>query len=150
VIIASLCNHCFQPFRLVVRPDEVSLLKQISDPDGLTCECPRKCGGRINLVGDDVLHAMAGDRRLREPVPLTGKELYKAVNGLGLPDEIPKSALLVEGLLTSKRVVGSHVEQVGEDFYLHELHFEGGAVMHLAAGARGAQVLKITEEKING
>ena len=65
MIINSLCNSCLQPFRLIIEPADVSLVKEISDEAGETCPCPRMCGGSINLVGDPVIKTMSDDRRLK-------------------------------------------------------------------------------------
>lgn len=88
---------------------------------------------------------MAGDPRLKPPLPITVQELFKAVKGGGLPDEIPKSFELSVALFKSEKVKSVFMEQDGKDIYLHEVRFENGAVIHLSAGRRGAQVLKVTK-----
>lgn len=144
MIINSLCNSCLQPFRLIIEPADVSLVKEISDENGETCPCPRLCGGSINLVGDQVIKSMSEDRRLREPMVVSGKQLYQAVMGIGLPDEVPKSVETVDSLLRANRVVKVSIEEHDGRLYLHELQLENGSVVHLASGMKGAQVLKVT------
>lgn len=150
MIINSLCNTCFQPFTLIVEPGEVYLVKEISDDTGSLCPCPRKCGGNINLVGDPVIGQMANDPRLKDPMSISGTQLYKAVMGLGLPDEIPKSAVLVDSLLRASPVVKTLTETDGKYIYLHEITLENGTTIHLGAGRKGAQVMKVTKGDIDG
>ncbi len=150
MIVRSLCNTCFQPYELLIEASDVDLVKQVADESGLLCPCPRLCGGSINLAGEPSIEEMSKDRRLRDPLPLTGKQLYKAVLGAGLPDEIPSSPELVEGLLLSKRVVG--VDIGGEDVtvYIRSIRLENGTVIHLSSGQFGAQVQKVTKEQTHG
>jgi hypothetical protein len=149
VIIRSLCQSCLQPFTITVQGSDAHLVRQLSE-DGLTAACPRLCGGRINLVGDPVIAQMSVDRRLKEPLSLTVTELYRAVNGMGLPDEVPKSFTVIKALFKANPLKAVDLEEVDGKFYLHELHLDDGVVVHLAAGSRGAQILKITKERDNG
>lgn len=144
MIINSLCNTCFQPYELLIEASEVELLKQIADESGHTAPCPRLCGGTINIVGDRTIAAMATDPRNRDPLRINGKELYQAVNGLGLPDELPLNKDVIELLLNTK-VTSIVCNEIGGKYYLGEICFEGDRVMHLTSGPRGAQVLKITK-----
>lgn len=146
----SLCNTCLQPYQLMVGPGEVPLIKQIASEDGTTCPCPRSCSGHINLVGDPTITAMAEDRRLREPLTLTGKQLYQAVQGLGLPDEIPKEVDVIDSVFRANMVVKVDLEQHQGKIYLHEIHFENGMVIHLASGHKGAQILRVDKGAANG
>ena len=75
---------------------------------------------------------------------VTGRQLYQAVLGMGLPDEVPKSTEMVDSILRANRVVKVSVEEHEGKLYLHELHLENGSVVHLASGMKGAQVLKVT------
>jgi hypothetical protein len=149
MIVNSLCNSCLQPFLLIIEPSEVHLIKEISDELGETCPCPRLCGGSINLVGDPVIKTMTTDRRMKEPMTVTGRQLYQAVLGMGLPDEVPKSMETVDSLLRANKIVKTLIEEHSGKLYLHELHLENGVVLHLASGLKGAQVLKVTRA-ING
>lgn len=143
MIINSLCNGCLQPFQLIVEPMDVPLVKELADDKGESCPCPRLCGGRINLVGQSSAPA-------REPMTLTGKQLYQAVKGMGLPDEVPKSVEAVDAILRANKVVGVDVEEHNGKYFLHELKLENGCVVHLASGIKGAQVLKITKGQAHG
>lgn len=147
MIINSLCNTCLQPFVLTMTSDEARLVKQITDESGHTAPCPRLCGGHINLIGDPIISSMAEDRRLRDPMSISGLELYQAVGGMGLPDEIPKDLTVIESLFKAGTLSGVSVEEVNGKFYLHEIRLSNGAIFHLAAGSRGAQILKITKER---
>ena len=145
MIIRSLCNTCFQVFEIRTEPEQTPLLKALIAED-LTCACPRLCGGRINIVNSTNIDALAGDPRLKPPLPLSVPELFRAIRGAGLPDEIPQSFELGVALFKAHPVKSVMMEQDGKNIYLHEIRFEDGSVMHLAAGQRGAQVLKITKE----
>lgn len=147
MIIMSLCNSCLQPYQVLVEPSDIPLIKQIADDTGHTCPCPRLCGGVINLVGDDTINAMVNDRRLKESVRITGKELYQAINGLGLPDEVPASFDTVEAMLRAFPTEKVVMQDVHGKVYLHEIHLKNEVVIHLGSGAHGAQVLKMTKKR---
>lgn len=146
MMIRSVCNNCLQPFNILLGPDDARLMMEISIEDhGQLCKCPRLCGGKINLAADPSIAIMAD--RLKEPLTITGKELYVAVHGLGLPDEIVKDPAVIRSLLQANRVSDVTLEEVAGRLYLHELRLDNGTTLHLAAGARGAQLLKVTKDK---
>lgn len=145
MIIKSLCNSCLQPFEISVSVSEVPLVKEITNDEGTTCPCPRLCGGAINLVGDPTITEMSNDRRLKEPMRITGRQLYQAVGGLGLPDEIPSSADVLEALLVGAGVAETVTEEFNKAVFLHEIKLKNGTTIHFGAGLKGAQVLKITK-----
>lgn len=146
MIIQSLCNTCLQPYTLLVEPSDVNLVKEVCDDEGHTCPCPRLCGGRINLVGDPIISAMNKDKRLKDPITITGKQLYQAIHGLGLPNEIPKSLPIAKSLLINTTITDVDIEEKDGQFFLHEIKLANGSVIHLASGNRGAQILRISEE----
>jgi hypothetical protein len=141
VIFDALCNSCLQPFVVTVGPDEKQLVQGELDADG-HCACPRLCGGKL-LLGDAANKVREG-AQLAKPLHLTGTELFQAIHGLGLPDEVTDDPDLVEALLKTNPVTGAKLEQVMGRVFLHELHLANGMVVHLTAGARGAQLLKVT------
>lgn len=146
-MIHTMCPTCRQSYRLMLSSREHELLQQIASSDGTECDCPRLCGGKIPLVGPTKVDEAVPPR---DPITLSGAELYRAVNGMGMADEIPKNRETVEALIKANRASGVIVEEAGGRFYLHELHLENGLVVHLAAGLRGAEVLKITREVGHG
>ncbi len=150
MMIYSLCNTCLQPYRLILQTQDLSLLKQIASEDGQTCKCPRLCGGLINLMGDATIAAMASDKRLKEPLSITGKELFQAINGMGLPDEVHNDPSTVDAFLRSNKIVRIRTEDYNGRLYLHELQLENGVTLHLGAGGRGAQIVKMTKERTHG
>lgn len=150
MIIKSLCNSCLQPFEISVSVSEVPLVKEVTNEEGTMCPCPRLCGGSINLIGDATISEMSNDRRLREPMKVTGKQLYQAVNGLGLPDEIPTSVEVLEALLAGSEVVETTTEEFNKAVFLHEIKLKNGSTIHLGSGLKGAQVLKITKGASRG
>jgi hypothetical protein len=141
MIITTLCNSCYSRFDIVVDPDSGHLVAQLADEDGLA-NCPKLCGGKINLTMDKTITGIAHQQR--EQYHLTALELYRACHGAGLPDEVPKSGELVDSMLKAHKVKDALVEEHGGRIYLHELRLENGSVIHLTAGGRGAQVLKVT------
>lgn len=145
MIVKSLCNSCFQTYVLLFQTSDVELVKQISDDSGHTCPCPRLCGGSINLVGEFQIKEMTEKFRLREPINLTGVQLFQAVKGLGLPDEIPTSMEMAQLVLKDRKIETWMLEEKDGFLYLHELHLDNGIVVHLSAGSRGAQILKLTK-----
>jgi hypothetical protein len=149
MMIHSFCNTCFQQYKLIIELSDIPLVKQISDEQGHTCPCPRLCGGTINLVGQPTIDEMFRGKQLKDPLQLTGKTLFKAVNGLGLPDEIPLEKNVVESLLLTLRVTDVFIEEVHGNFYLHEIKLSGGLTVHLTHGAKGAHLFKITKERKN-
>lgn len=134
----------------MVEPADVALVKQITSEDGTTCPCPSLCGGSILLVPDDTVQALSEDARLKPPTVLTGKQLYQAVMGLGLPEEIPSSAELIDSIFRANKVVSVDLEKVQEKIYLHEIRFDNGVVLHLASGLKGAQVFRVSKGVKNG
>lgn len=147
MIVHTLCNSCLQPYRILIEAGDAHLIKQMqTEETGKLVPCPRLCGGNISLAYDGLIDEMSKDPRLKTPLNVTAKELYKAVNGAGLPDEIPLDVDVVE-MLFSYWKVDAKVEQVDGAIYIHELQLESGHTVHLAAGQRGAQVLKITKRR---
>lgn len=147
MIILSLCQSCLQQYEILVEASDFPLLKEISDENGYTCPCPRLCGGSINLIGNGFADIMIS-KQLRPPIHLSCKDLYKAVKGLGLPDEIILEKLTIEPLFSSIESVD--IEEHNGRLYIHELKLKNGLIIHLAAGLRGAQILKITKGVNNG
>lgn len=149
-MVHALCQSCLQPYRLMISPEEVPLIRQISENGGHTAPCPRQCGGSINLVGDPAIDALTENARLKDPMTITGTELYRAVNGSGLPDELPKNVETIEAMLVAHKVEGVVIEAaVDGRMYLHELHLANGTAIHLTSGLKGAEVLKITRRGAN-
>jgi hypothetical protein len=145
VIIRSVCNSCFESYMVTLMPGDLELMKQISE-DGMTAPCPRLCGGRININGEPAISELAV--RLRKGTyNISGKELYKAVMGAGLPDEIPKDILVLTAMLKSNKIVKTDFEHSNDKFYLHELTLENGVTFHFSGGPRGAQLLKVTKPR---
>lgn len=147
MILDSLCQNCLQPFELVLEPVDVALIREISDKSGAFCPCPRLCGGKINVVPDPAIKLMANDQRLRAPMALTGQELYKAVNGLGLPDEVPRTRETIEAHLLAYRITKIDLDERNGRFYLNELQLSNGVTIHLTSGLYGCQVLKLTKKE---
>jgi len=146
MIINSICSTCFQPYKLLVQASDVELVKQVATNEGRSSPCPRLCGGEINLVGEP---NVVEEAVLRDPVELTGLQLFQAVGGLGLPDEIPKDLIVLKAIFNAHKIVSVDMEEAHGNFYLNELRLDGGVTIHLSSGARGARILKITKEKTN-
>jgi hypothetical protein len=144
MIIRSVCNSCFSTFVITLMPDDVSLVRQVVDEKGHSAPCPRLCGGRINMVGDPNIDQVSKLVQ-KDPTHITGKQLYQAINGAGLPDELPKDILTLVALLKAHKVEDVKMEEIHGRFYLHELTLENGVTLHLSGGPRGAQVLKVTK-----
>jgi len=142
MILLSLCNSCFQAYEIILGAGDMELMKSLTQGDS-TAACPRGCGGRINMAPNDTILAMAG--KFKEPLHLTGIELYQALGGMGLPDEVPKDPEVIAALLKANKVVAVSMETVGPRIYLHEITLENGMIIHLSSGARGASVLKVTK-----
>jgi len=146
-MLLSLCNSCHQTYQIMVGVQEVDLIRKIADEQGHTCPCPRLCGGHINLVGDSVIDDTMKDRRLRDPLKISGTELFKAVKGLGLPDEIEVHPEVLGPMLTACKVKDYKLERTFGKVYLSELILDNGITVHLTSGPHGAQVLKLTKER---
>jgi len=144
-MVHSLCQSCLQSYRLMIVPEEIQLIKQIADETGHLAPCPRLCGGTINLVGEPGIEKVIEGVRLREPLTITGTELYRAVNGAGLPDEVNVRVEVVCAFLESCKVVGVKTETNNGKVYLHELTLDNGVTLHLSAGIKGAEILKMTK-----
>lgn len=141
MILFTLCNSCLQPFQVTIRPEDKALVESLPDKDGLA-PCPRQCGGKISF--DHEIQDFAKDKRLRKPLHVTGKELYQAVHGMGLPDEVTDDPDIIEALFKANRIASVKMEQAMGRLFMHEILLDNGMVVHLSAGAKGAQVLKVT------
>lgn len=150
MMILSLCNSCFQPYQLMVSAEEVELIRRIADEQGHTCPCPRLCGGAINLVGDEIIGQTHDDRRFKDAVKLSGKQLFQAVKGLGLPDEVEVLPEILGPMLMACKVTNYRLEKTFGKVYLSELMLDNGITIHLTSGPHGAQVLKLTKERAHG
>jgi hypothetical protein len=129
---------CHQAFEIDLQASEAHLLDEIVEADK-TCSCPKNCGGRILMVDDD------SDTLPRYPIHVTTKELYQALHGAGLPDEIPNDLNVIAALLKANTVTNLSIENFNNRLYLHEIELSDGSTIHLAAGAKGALVMKITK-----
>jgi len=137
-----------QPYEILVQVSDVDLVRQLIDEHGLS-PCPRLCGGRINVFNDETIKALQHGKQLAPVISLTGKQLYQAVHGAGLPDEVPTSAEVITSILKANKVVDLQLEETDGRFYLHEIKLENGLTIHLGGGAR-ARVVKITKEREHG
>lgn len=144
MIIRSVCNTCYQRYEILATSDvkiSTAMLAQLMDDTGMGA-CPRGCGGRINLTNDATIDAVGV--YLKDPLHLTVTQLFQAAGGMPLPDEIPPSHETVSSLLIANKVKQVSLEDYNGRLFLHELHLDNGCIIHLCAGGRGAQVLKIT------
>jgi hypothetical protein len=140
----SLCNTCLESFLLTVAPGDADLVKQVESAPGL-CPCPRRCGGMINTAMMAEFEHMQGRSSLtKNPIEISAKDLYGAVYGNGLPDEIPTDPMVVDALLRANQIVGTDVEKVGGAVYIHGLKLSNGLAIHLSGGM-GPRVVKITK-----
>jgi hypothetical protein len=148
VILHTLCNTCFQVYEIRIEPYDKELFEELRSSMGSAqgCKCPRLCGGYILLERSKEAQALAENKLLKAPLSISVTELFGALHGTGLPDEVPNSPEVVEALLLAHQVKKVDVQQEGKRIYLHEIHLSNGSVLHLAAGMRGCQVLKITKE----
>lgn len=151
MIQKSLCTRCFQAYVITIEAGDKALYAQMQDDGSIIknlISCPRKCGGFITPLNSD-------DIRLKAPVfayalSLTVPELYKAVNGAGLPDEVPKDLDAINALLLVHRVNETMLEEVGRQFLLHGLKLSNGFTIHLGCSPKGPCIVKITKEAPDG
>jgi hypothetical protein len=144
MIIRSVCNSCYQRYEIVCTTDvkvSTAMLAQLMDEAGMGV-CPRGCGGRINLTNDATIDAVGA--YLKEPLHLTVTQLFQAAGGMPLPDEIPPSHETVSSLLIANKIEQVTLEDYNGRLFVHELHLSNCCIIHLCAGGRGAQVLKVT------
>lgn len=151
MIQKSLCSRCYQAFIISFENGDSVLFEQMQPeytkdkPIGNWVVCPRKCGGFLTPLND-------AEVRLKSPafshaMSVTVKELYKAVFGGGLPDEVPKDLDAINALLLVHRVNETILEEVNGFFYLHGLKLNNGFTVHLGGSPHGACIVKITKEK---
>lgn len=144
MILRAICNSCYQRYEITGGLDmktSTAMISQLTDEAGMGI-CPRQCGGKINLTNDATIDAVG--EYLKEPLHLTVTELFQAIGGMPLPDEVPQSVETLTAMLLAHRAVGATMEDSNGRVYLHELKLDNGCTIHLCAGGRGAQVLKIT------
>jgi hypothetical protein len=143
VILNTHCDKCFQAFEIDLNSTEVPMLQDLVD-ENKTVSCPRGCGGRVPMSDDE--NALRG----RHPIHLSGLSLYQALHGAGLPDEIPCDINVLAALLKANTVINVSVEEHNKKIYLHEIDMSDGSTIHLAAGLKGALVMKITKKVPDG
>lgn len=131
------CSGCGSSFNLIISAEDIPLIEHIEK--GGEYQCPRLCGSYIKP-------SSGKSNSAKNALTLTGVQLYQASFGMGLPDEVPKDTVVVDSLLKSSRVVGTVTELKSGRVYLHEITLENGTTIHLASGARGSEVLKITKD----
>ena len=146
--IFSVCNTCFQTYSLITEQEYTALLKSLEELGGSLAKCPRLCGGKINIVPVEELK-LPKNRMFKEPLELTVKELYAAIHGNGLPDEIPKDVLVVEAMLLSSKIKKVETDTIHSGIYLNSLTLENGVTIHLGGGI-GPRVVKVTKEVPDG
>jgi hypothetical protein len=138
VILNTHCDKCLQYYELDLSTEEAPLLLDLVDANK-TVSCPRNCGGRVPLSDDE------GELRPRFPIHLTAKTLFQALHGAGLPEEIPNDMNVLAAMLKANTVTNISVEEYQNRIYLHEIELSDGSTIHLASGAKGAMVMKITK-----
>jgi hypothetical protein len=148
VRIHSLCNSCLQAYDLEFTSVDKDLIGQIEVQAGMA-RCPRHCGGLINIGPvQEFKHVVTeGNRLFKDPIHLTAQELYAAIYGNGLPDEIPRDIDVVESLMIAHKVVGTTLEMAPTgEIYLHSLKLSNDVTVHLGGGM-GPRVVKITKPR---
>lgn len=136
--IELMCNSCAQRFSVWVKGEQdKNLINSITKEDGLIT-CPRLCGGQVTSM--DVRAP-----GMKDAMSLTAQELFTAVQGAGLRDELEKNPYVIEALLKAG-IKSVDIETHQDKIYIHEIKVNGSTI-HLTAGIKGAMVLKVTKDK---
>jgi hypothetical protein len=138
------CPNCHFALRVLGEQDKASMLigtKSDFWPDGYICP---KCEGKAkHFLEHEVDKDIWPLLQIRE---LTSEEAFSALHGVGLPEERVCTKEAIEETLKTKKISGIVGESLPhtERYILRRICFEDGSCMHLACGAGGATVYRIS------
>lgn len=141
MIICSGCGAVYRVFDTIEGGDNEQLIGPLSEwwPDKYTC--PR-CGAQAAGAEEALLPRSV---QTSDIVDLTPIEMFSALNGFGLPEELPTSVENLTEVLRSsavKRVVGSNVPNTKRcvvDF----IELESGVKVYFGASTHGAVAYRV-------
>lgn len=148
MMLLVVCKACAAVYRIdtgSVDPVEAqSLVGMRSDwwPNRYPCVL---CGGMAEMADSIDPAALAAMAKY----DLTPQEAFAAFNGLGLPDEQDCGPAAVKEVLQSSGVKDVVVEQLrgSNRSILRRIVMEDGRTLHLASGAMGALVYRISKPR---
>lgn len=142
------CDACLMAVIVVGDPDDIRRLITHHPmwKDGLPCV---REGCLEKMYQLDVLPDMLRSQaNVLEQVELTPEELFRAMGGFGLPEEIGFAPEMVRALLLSSKVVGMSADKVVSGrVILDRLDLEDGTSLHLASSRQGPVVFKVTRRR---
>lgn len=138
-----VCDSCHSGFRVI--EDDIDrarmLIGESSDVGKVVCpRCAAALGRYREIEVDGTVM-----RRLKV-TDLTTDEMYAALNGFGLPEEVQCSRRRVQEVLENtkiKKVVGR--DTAAGRFVIDSILFEDNKRMYLGASSEGAVVYRISE-----
>jgi hypothetical protein len=109
------------------------------------------CGGSMNRISYKEAAAYYANETKHshvELLELSAQEFLKAVVGFGLPNEINADPEIVESLLKSNQIVSVEItkSKTPGRSVLNSLSLNNGLTIHVASGAEGPTVYKITRK----
>ena len=139
-----ICPVCYVVFQVIGDRGELMRIPEILARLARTCVTDG-CEGRVQASTSDKMARTSQQKTTR----LTVQEFVAAMAGLGLPDEIDASPEVVSAMLKSCPVIGFtlHRSSHPKRSILTELVLSNNTILHLAAGADGPTVYKITRRK---
>lgn len=144
-MLVAACQRCSLVFRVLGDFQELETLvgRQSSFwPDKYICG---RCQGPTPVMSEQ--QAARLQMLGQETVELDPGEYFRALQGLGLPDEIECGRTAVEQLLRGQKVkrIAGHEVNKRKRFCLEWIEFEDGSRAYFGASSHGAIVYKITK-----
>lgn len=145
------CDSCLQVIRVQGDPEELCRLiaQNPTWKDRLPC-VNSGCSGPLKLLTEDVLALLSNvlEPGLIGVVDLTPREMFQALCGFGLPEEVGQAPEVVVALLRSTSIsdVAVRISPSGRTI-IDRLDLSNRLSIHLAASPDGAVAFKITRGK---
>lgn len=138
------CSSCYAAVRVLDSDDRAEMLVGRRSDFFPHYPC-LQCTDKKNALYEESEFAqdLYAKLRIRD---LSSEEYFRALMGLGTPDEMVCAAEVVRDLLLSQRIKGVHGQDVVGTgrFQIQSLELADGTSLHLGASAHGAIVFRIT------
>ena len=142
------CDSCLQIIKLQGDQELINklILHHVRWLKGWPCvTC--NCKGPMTRVDGETLEQLKQEstQRLLSVITLNPEEFFRALCGLGLPDELGCEPEIVKSLLLSNKIVDVGIFPLGtKRTVLTQMYLDNGLCIHLASSPAGPVVFKVT------
>ena len=140
------CDSCLTVVRFVDDPQVCQSFLEHSIWEG-GYPCVRQCGAKMTRIpgGEWETWKSSHDEGILKLYELSMAELFRAMSGFGLPDELQVEPEYVKALLLSNPITDLLLQRSDSGrTVIKRLDLKNGLSIHLASSPRGATVYKIT------